>query len=87
ERNLQPADGIVPGQPSQDMPLFDQAAEHARAAYIETLSKFTLADLVDDAEGKRPTMVRMFTPEPLKAAVTPTSPGISSKNRPLVPLR
>ena len=77
ERNLWPADGIVPGQPSQDMSLFDQAAEYARAAYIETLSKFTLADLVDDAEGKQPTMVRMFTTEPLKAAALPTSPGIS----------
>ena len=77
ERNLQPADGFVPGQPSQDMPLFDQAAENARSSYIETLSKFTLADLVDDAEGKRRAMVQMVTPEPLKAAAAPTNLGIS----------
>ena len=68
ERNLHPADGIVPGQPSQDIPLFDQAVEYARSAYIETLSKYTLADLVDDAEGKRPAIVQMFTTEPLEGS-------------------
>jgi Rrf2 family nitric oxide-sensitive transcriptional repressor len=71
ERNLHPADGIVPGQPSQDIPLFDQAVEYARSAYIETLSKFTLADLVDDAEGKRPAIVQMFTAEPLEGSCGP----------------
>ena len=71
ERNLHPADGIVPGQPSQDIPLFDQAVEYARSAYIETLSKFTLADIVDDAEGKQPAIVQMFTTEPLKGSCGP----------------
>ena len=71
ERNLHPADGIVPGQPSQDIPLFEQAVEYARSAYIETLSKFTLADIVDDAEGKRPAIVQMFTTEPLEDSCGP----------------
>ena len=71
ERNLHPADGIVPGQPSHDIPLFDQAVEYARSAYIETLSKFTLADLVDDAEGKRPAIVQMFAAEPLEGSGGP----------------
>ena len=77
EHNLQPADGIVPGQLSDDTPLFREAVEYARSSYIETLSKFTLADLVDDDEGKRPDIVRMVTPGPLKAPAAPTSPGIS----------
>jgi Rrf2 family nitric oxide-sensitive transcriptional repressor len=68
ERNLQAAPGVVPGQPSQDLPLFNQATEYARAAYIDSLSKFTLADLVDDAQGKRPAVVEMFTDEQLKSS-------------------
>ena len=77
EYNLHPADGIVPDQLSEDTPLFSRAVEYARSSYIETLSKFPLADLVDDAEGKRPAMVQMVTPEPLKAAAAPTNLGIS----------
>ena len=65
ERNLQPADGVVPGQPPQDIPLFAQAEEYARSSYIETLSRFTLADLVDDAEGKQPAFVQMLAAESL----------------------
>ena len=34
ERNLQPADGIVPGQPSQDMPLFDIAQPRQNGRWL-----------------------------------------------------
>lgn len=65
EHNLQPPDGTVPGRLVEDTPLFAQAEELARSAYIEILSRFTLSDLVDDAEGKRSAMVQMLATEPL----------------------
>ena len=67
ERNLQRAPGIGLEGPSPDIPLLDQALEYARIAYIDTLAKYTLADLVDDAKGKQPSVVPMANPEAFTA--------------------
>lgn len=57
ERTLQPAAKRVPGQPPEPGALLEQALEDGRAAFIESLASYTLADLVDDALGRRTPVV------------------------------
>lgn len=52
ERSLRPADGMEAGVIAPRGRLFDQALEDARAAFIDSLSRLTLADLVDDHLGR-----------------------------------
>lgn len=61
ERALQPTDNRVPGQTAEDGKLLEQALEDGRAAFIESLAQFTLADLVDDALGRRPKVVELLS--------------------------
>ncbi len=53
ERNLRPGDRLQPDRPAESGKLLEQALEDARARFIESLSRYTLADLVEDALGKR----------------------------------
>jgi len=53
EHNFQPLEGQVSDQPAESGRLLEQALEDARARFIESLSHYTLADLVEDATGKR----------------------------------
>jgi len=57
ERNLRSLDGQEPDQPPASGKLLEQAIEDARARFIESLSHYTLADLVEDALGKRAPVV------------------------------
>ncbi len=59
ERNFRPADGFEAGLPAQPGRLLEQAIEDARAACIESLASYTLADLVEDAAGKRAAVVEI----------------------------
>ncbi len=61
ERALQPTDNRVPGQTAENGKLLEQALEDGRAAFIESLAQFTLADLVDDALGRRPKVVELLS--------------------------
>ncbi|MDX1483627.1 MAG: Rrf2 family transcriptional regulator [Alphaproteobacteria bacterium] len=49
ERNLQPVDGMEAGQPAAPGLLLEQALEDARTSFIQSMSQYTLADLVADA--------------------------------------
>jgi Rrf2 family nitric oxide-sensitive transcriptional repressor len=60
ERALQPAPNRVPGQEAESGKLLEQALEDGRAAFIESLAQFTLADLVDDALGRRAKVVELL---------------------------
>jgi Rrf2 family nitric oxide-sensitive transcriptional repressor len=57
ERNLRPLDGVEPDRPPESGKLLEQAIEDARARFIESLSHYTLADLVEDALGNRAPVV------------------------------
>ncbi len=57
ERNLRPLDGQEPDRPPESGKLLEQAIEDARARFVESLAHYTLADLVDDALGKRAPVV------------------------------
>ncbi|MDX1556392.1 MAG: Rrf2 family transcriptional regulator [Xanthomonadales bacterium] len=49
ERNLQPVDGMEAGRPAAAGHLLEQALEDARTSFIQSMSQYTLADLVADA--------------------------------------
>lgn len=53
ERNLQPVEGIESGQEPKSGRLLEYLIEDARLRFVESVSRFTLADLVEDAVGKR----------------------------------
>ncbi len=57
ERNLRPLEGREPDRPAESGKLLEQAIEDARARFVESLSHYTLADLVEDALGKRAPVV------------------------------
>ena len=69
ERNLRPTDNRVPGQPAEDGKLLEQALEDGRAAFIESLAQFTLADLVDDALGRRQKVAELLSHPTLQEGV------------------
>ena len=46
-------DGHQADRPAERGKLLEQALEDARTRFIESLSHYTLADLVEDALGKR----------------------------------
>ena len=57
ERNLRPLEGREPDRPAESGKLLEQAIEDARARFVESLSHYTLTDLVEDALGKRAPVV------------------------------
>jgi Rrf2 family nitric oxide-sensitive transcriptional repressor len=57
ERNLRPLEGQEPDRPAESGKLLEQAIEDARMRFVESLSHYTLADLVEDALGKRAAVV------------------------------
>jgi Rrf2 family nitric oxide-sensitive transcriptional repressor len=66
ERSLRPAAKRVPGQPAERGALLKQALEDGRAAFIESLARYTLADLVDDALGRRAPVVEFPAPPAIR---------------------
>ena len=61
ERNLRPLDGREPDQTPESGRLLEQAIEDARARFIESLSHYTLADLVQDALGNQAPVVEVVS--------------------------
>ena len=57
ERNLGAVDGRQADRPAESGKLLEQALEDARTRFIESLSHYTLADLVEDTLAKRAPVV------------------------------
>ena len=57
ERNLRPLDGLEPDRLPESGKLLEQVIEDARGRFVQSLSHYTLADLVEDALGNRAPVV------------------------------